>query len=208
MKKDIEKQLKTENNTLLNIYENQIKAIKEFSDKFENKNEINNIQDKYKMLKEEYKLTKDNYNMMNEKLKSHYKLMRTTEEKCRKMKENFEKIKKVNKEKDITEEDIKKIEDNILEVENEMAINEEFYKKEIYNQQSIINELTKNIFDLTNILKDKKNDIKYIEIKNKDIPIGKRGNRNKLLKPIQNKMRSYSSNKSLSESVNINFDNI
>lgn len=92
-KKDALQNLKNENQVLHNIQKNQQKALNQFSQKYDNKNEIKLLQEKLRSLKEEFKYSKDLYKSTETKLKSQNNTIIIMEEKCKKIREKIEYMK-------------------------------------------------------------------------------------------------------------------
>ncbi len=170
-KRDILNSLKYENNVLNNINKNQTKAKAQYEQKFENKNEIKILQEKLRLLKEEYKYSKDVQKTTDMKLKNQNTLINSLEEKCSKIKENIEfkkrsstaqgKTDSYNKEDDL-EEKIKYLE---LQINNE----EKNYKNEMIKQQGIINKISEELTLLNIQLKEKEQEIRINELKLKEL---------------------------------------
>lgn len=184
--------IQLEHNTLSNIYENQRKAIHQFSSNFENKSEMKAVQERLKSLKEEYKVSKEENTIVNEKLKAQYKQTRNIDDKCKKMKEKFLAIKKYAKSNSetVNENDINTLEENIDLIKNEIQVNEESHKIELAQKQMIISDLNKKIIEITSKITDKQQDAKMNEIKAKEYNIINSKASKVVLKPLKNRSSS------------------
>lgn len=86
--------VKYENNVLCNIQKTQSKAIIQYQNKYENKNEINTLTEKLRVLKEEYKYSREMQRSTEIKLKTQNAAIVALEEKCKVIRENIEYKKK------------------------------------------------------------------------------------------------------------------
>lgn len=86
--------VKYENNVLNNIHKTQQNAIKDYRNKFQNKNEQLVLNDKLRALKEEFKYTKDLQINFQERLKKQNEKILMLEDRCQLIRDNIERKKK------------------------------------------------------------------------------------------------------------------
>ena len=162
------KKLKNENIGLNKIRENQITKIGEYQIKVLQNDEINNINNKIKSLKELIKTKKDFYQLNQEKIRLQLKEKRNLENKCNLINDNI-KYKKKEKINEVENENENENKNNIFynyidmketfnNKKNEFTVSETNYKSIIEDQEKTMARLNKEISLLnTEIRKNEKN---------------------------------------------------
>lgn len=179
-KKELAHNLKYENNVLNNIQKNQNKAKIQFEQKYENKNEVKQIGEKLRTLKEEFKYSKDLQKSTEAKIKTQNAIILNLEEKCQKIKENIE-FKKKEKERNNNEknnqnnylnpeeDDLTYLEEKTKFAEIQVMNEEKNYKNEIGKQNNIIGKLSEELSMINITLKEKEQEIRINELKMKEL---------------------------------------
>lgn len=176
-KKETVKKMKKENTVLSNINVNQVKAINEYQNKYQNKKEYNTYSDKVKRIKDDLKIKKESIKTIDSEIKEQTMKINSLEEQCRIIKDNIE-YKKKQQMKEVREcyedepkenNDIFYLNDKKTDLENTIAMEEKQYKAEIANQVEYIAQLKDEINVLALQLKqiDTSNRIK--ELKKKEL---------------------------------------
>lgn len=171
-----------------NIQKNQSKAMDQFTQKFDNKQEVKDLTEKLRGTKDEYKYSKDLLKACDNKIKNQNNVIFTLSEKNQKIRDNIEhKKKQDNYLKDnqvninikkyfifffliIKQEDQNENVEIKFELVNSQVQNEEkHYKTEIAKQLSNISKLTEevNLYNLQ--YKEKEQAIRINELKMKEI---------------------------------------
>ena len=173
------KKMSEEQALLCDLIKNQKKDIDDYSSKFKENKEINELKNKLNFAKEENRLKKESYTILNAKVKGQMSKIDVLEKQMNIIKQNIEyqknKQKKeveksLNFEEDETEENFKNNLDNYLITEkmliSEIGEEEKNFQNEIYQQNQIIQELKEKINQLyqykKKLIKDGK--IKKIKI--------------------------------------------
>ena len=182
-KKEQMQMIMKENKTIAQINENQVKAIDEYQNKFQNKKEKTHYTAQIKKLKDDTKNLKDELKQYEMLIKEQTQKISELEERCLNIKENIEyKKKKQMKEVNdyyeqvgdgLNEEEqylmgmtIEELEEKKNELENQITFDERQHKIEIATQNEIIQQLQK--------------DITKISLKQKEIEKNKRINELKM----------------------------
>jgi len=173
------KKMSEEQALLCDLIKNQKKDIDDYSSKFKENKEINELKNKLNFAKEENRLKKESFTILNAKVKGQMSKIDVLEKQMNIIKQNIEyqknKQKKeveksLNFEEDETEENYKNNLDNYLITEkmliSEIGEEEKNFQNEIYQQNQIIQELKEKINQLyqykKKLIKDGK--IKKIKI--------------------------------------------
>jgi len=170
LKKENLQKLKSENSVLNNIYKNQNKAKNEFEEKFENKQQMKILIEKFQNLKEEYRYSKDLQKNSEASLKKLDLKILAVEEKNKKIRDVIELKKKFENLQEKLEdgEDFSKLEDRIKFLEIQVNAEEKKNKSEITKQTSAISKLTDEMAMLNLDIKEKEQQIKINELKLKE----------------------------------------
>ena len=206
------KKMSEEQALLCDLIKNQKKDIDDYSSKFKENKEINELKNKLNFAKEENRLKKESYTILNAKVKGQMSKIDVLEKQMNIIKQNIEyqknKQKKeveksLNFEEDETEENYKNNLDNYLITEkmliSEIGEEEKNFQNEIYQQNQIIQELKEKINQLyqykKKLIKDGKiKKIKILKYKS-----------NEKVKKVRNFGNKYNtSGKSLDYKIQIN----
>lgn len=197
-----------ENKTIAQINENQVKAIDEYQNKFQNKKEKTHYTAQIKKLKDDTKNLKDELKQYEQLIKEQTQKISELEERCVNIKENIEyKKKKQMKEVNdyyeqvgdgLNEEEqllmgmtIEELEEKKNELENQITFDERQHKIEIATQNEIIQQLQK--------------DITKISLKQKEIEKNKRINELKMKE--KKKINNAPANANVNTNTNTNTAN-
>lgn len=94
MKREMLKELNSENSTLVSIKHNQQKGISEFEEKYNNKKEVMELTEQLKTFKEEAKISKDYMKSLDSQIKGQLSQISVLKEKFQIIKDNIEYKKK------------------------------------------------------------------------------------------------------------------
>lgn len=200
-KRDALTTVKYENDVLTNIQKNQNKAKQQFEVKYENKNEVRQIQEKLKTLKEEYKYSKDLLKSTDNKIKTQNSAMAQLEEKNQKIKENIEHKKRqtnnnnnnnnnvlsVNTQPDVEPDQETIFQEKVRFLEIQNANEERNYKNEVQRQSNMISKLNDEINMINIQSNDKEQEIRINELKLKEL---RKINRNPITSQNKNNGKS------------------
>jgi hypothetical protein len=164
---------KLENSVLNNIKKNQNKAKNQYEEKFENKQQIKILIEKFQNLKEEYKYSKDLQKNSEANLKKLNLKILALEEKNKKIRDVIELKKKFeNLKENVVEsensENFLQLEERIKFFEIQISSEEKNYKSEIIKQNTAMNKLTDDMAILNLDIKEKEQQIKINELKLKE----------------------------------------
>jgi len=206
------KKMSEEQALLCDLIKNQKKDIEDYSSKFKENKEINELKNKLNFAKEENRLKKESFTILNAKVKGQMSKIDVLEKQMNIIKQNIEyqknKQKKeveksLNFEEDETEENYKNNLDNYLITEkmliSEIGEEEKNFQNEIYQQNQIIQDLKEKINQLyqykKKLIKDGKiKKIKILKYKS-----------NEKVKKVRNFGNKYNtSGKSLDYKIQIN----
>ena len=206
------KKMSEEQALLCDLIKNQKKDIDDYSSKFKENKEINELKNKLNFAKEENRLKKESFTILNAKVKGQMSKIDVLEKQMNIIKQNIEyqknKQKKeveksLNFEEDETEENYKNNLDNYLITEkmliSEIGEEEKNFQNEIYQQNQIIQDLKEKINQLyqykKKLIKDGKiKKIKILKYKS-----------NEKVKKVRNFGNKYNtSGKSLDYKIQIN----
>ena len=182
-KKEQMQMIMKENKTIAQINENQVKAIDEYQNKFQNKKEKTHYTAQIKKLKDTTKSLKDELKQYEVLIKEQTQKISELEERCVNIKENIEykKKKQMKEVSDYYEQvgdglndeeqyllgmTIEELEEKKNELENQITFDERQHKIEIATQNEVIQQLQK--------------DITRISLKQKEIEKNKRINELKM----------------------------
>ena len=206
------KKMSEEQALLCDLIKNQKKDIDDYSSKFKENKEINELKNKLNFAKEENRLKKESYTILNAKVKGQMSKIDVLEKQMNIIKQNIEyqknKQKKeveksLNFEEDETEENYKNNLDNYLITEkmliSEIGEEEKNFQNEIYQQNQIIQNLKEKINQLYEYKKQLKKEGKIKKIK---LLKYKSNEKDKNVKNFGNKYKT--SGKSLDYKVQIN----
>ena len=206
------KKMSEEQSLLCDLIKNQKKDIDDYSSKFKENKEINEMRNKLNFAKEENHLKKESYTVLNAKVKGQMSKIDILEKQMNIIKQNIEyqknKQKKeveksLNFEEDETEENYKNNLDNYLITEkmliSEIGEEEKNFQNEIYQQNQIIQNLKEKINQLYEYKKQLKKEGKIKKIK---LLKYKSNEKDKNVKNFGNKYKT--SGKSLDYKVQIN----
>jgi hypothetical protein len=174
-----------ENRTIAQINENQVKAIDEYQNKFQNKKEKTHYTAQIKKLKDDTKNLKDELKQYEQLIKEQTQKISELEERCVNIKENIEykkkkQMKEVNEYYEqvgdgLNEEEqllmgmtIEELEEKKNELENQITFDERQHKIEIATQNEIIQQLQKDITKITLKQKEIEKNKRINELKMKE----------------------------------------
>ena len=206
------KKMSEEQSLLCDLIKNQKKDIDDYSSKFKENKEINEMRNKLNFAKEENRLKKESYTVLNAKVKGQISKIDILERQMNIIKQNIEyqknKQKKeveksLNFEEDETEENYKNNLDSYLITEkmliSEIGEEEKNFQNEIYQQNQIIQDLKEKIKQLYEFKKQQKKEGKIKKIR---LLKYKSNEKDKNVKNNGNKYKT--SGKSLDYKVQIN----
>jgi hypothetical protein len=168
--------LQYEFNVLNNIQKNHSRAITEYTNKNDTRNELRLLNDKLKIIKEEYRYSRDLLKNTDNKVRTQNATVLMIEEKCEKIKANIEYKQNVNEElNNENEEHVQLFSEKLKLGEMVISNQEKNYKTELVKQKGTINSLNDELAHLTLQIKEKEQEMRINELKLKEL----------------NKMRNY-----------------
>jgi hypothetical protein len=168
--KDKLNNMQSEFNVLNNIQKNQNKALTEYTDRNDKKNEVKMLNEKLKILKEEYRYSKDLLKNTENKLKTQNAIFVNLNEKCDKIRDNIEYRQKFKDEvKDQNQEQVILFEDKVKHSEVVVVNQEKLYKNELVKQKTRLTEVNDELILLSIQLKEKEHEIRINELKLKEL---------------------------------------
>jgi len=170
IKKDNINKLKKEYTILENIYKTLLKERNKILIMSDIDTEKEAFFEKLKNLKENYFKEKELNKNIEAKVKEQHNLIRSIEDKCKKLKEKIEYLKnKPNEDRSQpTEKIINEIEEKIFSTETTTKFEDKHYKQEIILQNEMIDDLNGKLYDLTKKIKEKDRDSLLNEIREKE----------------------------------------
>jgi hypothetical protein len=155
---------------LNNIQKNHSRAITEYTNKNDARSELKQLNDKLRIIKEEYRYSRDLLKSTDTKIKTQNATILAIEERCDKIKANIEYKQNTNEElKNENEEHVNYYSEKLKLGEMVISGQEKNYKSELIKQKNIINNLNSELAQLTLQIKEKEQDIRINELKMKEL---------------------------------------
>jgi hypothetical protein len=170
VKKEKLHDLQYEFNVLNNIQKNHSRAITEYTNKNDSRNELRQLNDKLRIIKEEYRYSRDLLKSTENKLRTQNATLLAIEEKCEKIKANIEYKQNLNEElKNENEEHVQIYSEKLKLGEMVISNQEKNYKTELIKQKASITTLNDELAQLTLQIKEKEQEIRINELKLKEL---------------------------------------